>query len=79
MAGILEPLLPGADVSTSAYPERYLNVRQTATYLSMSRHTLYERVSQRAIPFIKLGRKLLFDKHDLDRWISRQKVPLSEA
>ena len=51
-----------------------MGVRRAAAYLSLSRHTLYERVGKRQIPHIKMWRKLLFDKQDLDAWLQVRKV-----
>lgn len=53
-----------------------MDIRQAATYVSMSRHTLYEMVSKHQVPHIKMGRKLLFDKTDIDQWLSTRKVDI---
>lgn len=53
---------------------RLLDVNEVAIYTGLSRHTVYTMVSQRRIPFVKLGRLTKFDRHELDRWITSQSV-----
>ena len=53
---------------------RLLNIKEVAAYTGLSVHTLYAMVSQRRIPFVKMGRLTKFDLQELDRWITRQSV-----
>lgn len=53
---------------------RLLDIREVATYTGLSIHTLYTMVSQRRIPFVKLGRLTKFDRYELDRWIAAHSV-----
>jgi excisionase family DNA binding protein len=53
----------GAAREKSKVEPRYLNIDQAATYLSMSKHTLYGLVSQRRIPFIKKGEEAQVRPH----------------
>jgi len=50
---------------------RYFDVKNAARYLCMSQHALYHRVSRCQIPFARQGRSLFFDRHALDRWMSK--------
>ena len=59
---------------------RLLNIDQAATYLQISKSYLYKIVeaggkSKRGItiPFVRLGRRVLFDVKDLDRLIEKNK------
>lgn len=55
--------------------KRFLSKYEIAAYLSLSRYTIDAWVSQRReIPFIKMGRRVLFDISDIEAWIERQKV-----
>ena len=57
-----------------------LNVDECASYTRLSRFTIYTFVSKRRIPFIKLGRRTLFDRADIDRWIrSKCRKPYAVA
>ncbi len=41
-----------------------------ARYLGVSVWTIYAWVSQRTIPFIKVGHGVRFFKDDIDRWLT---------
>ena len=53
---------------------RLLNVQQAAAYTGLSPHTVYAMVSQRRIPFVKVGRLVKFDVELLDKWIKQNTV-----
>jgi excisionase family DNA binding protein len=53
---------------------RLLDIRDVATYTGLSLHTLYTMVSQRRIPFVKVGRLTKFDVGLLDAWIKQNTV-----
>jgi len=53
---------------------RLLNIREVAEYTGLSVHTLYTMVSQRRIPFVKVGRLTKFDLRLLDEWIAKNTV-----
>jgi len=54
--------------------KRLLNIGEASGLLGLSRHTLYSWVCQRRIPYVKAGRRTMFDTRDLDKWIERMKV-----
>lgn len=54
--------------------ENLLNVAEAAERLGISRHTLNGWVSKRKVPFVKLGRRTLFNPADLDRMIKAATV-----
>ncbi len=54
---------------------RLFNVKEACEYLGFKRATLYECVSRRKIPFVKVGSgRVRFDVKDLDVWIDENKV-----
>ena len=53
---------------------RLIDIKEVAAYTGLSVHTLYAMVSQRRIPFVKMGRLTKFDLQELDRWITHQSV-----
>ena len=53
---------------------RLLDIKEVAAYTGLSVHTLYTMVSQRRIPYVKMGRLTKFDLQEIDRWITRQSV-----
>ena len=55
-------------------PREILNKKQLAEYLNVSVYTIDTWVSQRRIPFYKIGRRVLFRKHKILEWIENFKV-----
>ena len=53
---------------------RLIAIQEAAEYTSLSPHTLYTMVSQRRIPFVKVGRLVKFDVGLLDAWIKQNTV-----
>ena len=53
---------------------RLVPIKEAAVYTGLSPHTIYTMVSQRRIPFVKIGRLVKFDLELLDRWIKQQTV-----
>jgi excisionase family DNA binding protein len=47
-----------------------LDVEEAAALLKVSKKTVYSRVKANAIPYAKLGRKLLFHRPSLVQWIA---------
>jgi excisionase family DNA binding protein len=64
---------PGMSTSLTNL-RRFLSIEETAAYTGLSRHTLYTMVSQRRIPFVKMGRLTKFDVALLDDWIKQHTV-----
>jgi len=52
---------------------RLLSVQEAATYLGVQKSTIYSWAWRRKIPSVKMGRRLLFDREDLDRIIEERK------
>lgn len=59
---------------TESISRRFLSVQEAAQYTGLSPHTLYAMVSQRRIPFVKLGRLVKFDARMLEEWIRQNTV-----
>ncbi len=57
------------------YIKRYANIKQVAEYTSLPVKTLYEWASIGRIPSIKLGRRVLFDLHEIDEVMVSLKRP----
>jgi len=53
---------------------RLLNINETAEFLKIKKSTLYQWVSMQKIPYVKMGRRVLFDLKDLDALIEKNKV-----
>lgn len=51
-----------------------MNVKEVSVYTGLAPDTIYTMVSQRRIPFVKVGRLVKFDLAMLDHWIKQQTV-----
>lgn len=49
--------------------KRFLNVQQLAEYIHMSISYVYKKVSQKQIPYYKLGSRTLFEISEIDNWV----------
>ena len=52
--------------------QRFLNTRQLANFLNISIFFVYKLASEKKIPFIKLGKKLLFDVNKIEAWLENE-------
>ncbi len=50
---------------------RLISVQEAADYIGLSPDTVYTMVSQRRIPYVKVGRLTKFDIALLDQWIKQ--------
>ena len=53
---------------------RLLGLKDAAVYLSAHLWAVRQMVRNRELPFVKIGRKILIDRVDLDRYVERNKV-----
>ncbi len=53
--------------------KRLFSVEDAAKYLGVQKSTIYSWAWRRKIPSVKMGRRLLFDREDLDRVIEAGK------
>ncbi len=60
---------------TTVHEPRLLTIPMAAAYLSSSVWAIRQLVWARKIPHLVIGRRILFDKADLDRYVESQKVP----
>jgi excisionase family DNA binding protein len=54
--------------------QRLMSVKEAAAYTGLSPYTIYTMVSQRRIPYVKVGRLTKFDVGLLDAWIKQNTV-----
>jgi excisionase family DNA binding protein len=53
----------------------YMNVKELAGYLGVSKDTVYDLVKERAVPFTYIGRLPRFHKPTIDKWMEKRLVP----
>ncbi len=54
-------------------PPRLLRVKEAAAYLSTTPWFIRSLVWAKSIPHVRLGKRILFDRADLDRYVDQQK------
>lgn len=61
--------------ATPTIANRLLTAAEVSEILRVPRSTVYELARERRIPFLKVGRRTLFDPELLREWIARQNLP----
>ena len=59
--------------------DRYLNPPEGADYTKMSLSWLRKKTAAGEIPHIKLGRRVVYDRLDLDAYMKEQKITTAWA
>jgi excisionase family DNA binding protein len=59
--------------SVSRDPDRWLDAKRLSQYIPFSPQAIYRRVHEGTIPFFRVGRRVLFDKRAIDKWLEREK------
>ncbi len=49
------------------------DIPETASYLKISRDTLYRWIKTKQMPALRVGKKWLFSKADIDSWLHTAK------
>lgn len=57
--------------------ERLMTLSEAADFLSLAQITIRKKVSEREIPFYKIGGLIRFRREDLERWVQERKVPVA--
>ena len=68
----LRPVLARSKTSDK---ESLLDVKGLAQYLGVKPQWVYERVAQREVPFLKVGKFPRFRKSEIDQWLDTLKSP----
>jgi excisionase family DNA binding protein len=53
---------------------RYYSTERAAQYTALSVSYIEKLTSRRRIPFLKIGRRVLYDKVLLDKWLARRAI-----
>ena len=64
------------DERTKKIPElrRLITAKEAGQYLSLSTDSIYRLASQKKLPYLKIGDRVLFDVKALDHWIEKHIV-----
>ncbi len=58
----------------SAVTPRLLSLEEAARYLGISKWTLRDLVFRGDLPCVRIKRRMLLDRQDLDRYLERAKI-----
>lgn len=61
-------------MDSNAIEDRLLTVDEIAAYLGLKPQTIYNKVSQREIPFEKVGKSVRFRRATIDQWVQSHPV-----
>lgn len=53
--------------------EELLTIEELASYLKISKHTLYKMVEKGKIPALKVANQWRFKKEDISIWLEKQR------
>ncbi len=70
---ICKGLMKAESMSKNMVNKRYVNIKVVSEYTSLPVNTLYEWAGTGRIPSVKIGRRVLFDLHDIDMMMASLK------
>jgi len=59
--------------------KRYVSIKELSEYTSLPVKTLYEWAGFGRIPSVKIGRRVLFDLHDIDKIMNSFKRTVNQC
>jgi len=61
------------------FARKLINVKEVSVYTGLASDTIYTMVSERRIPFLKVGRLVKFSQDLIDAWLKKSTImPLPE-
>lgn len=52
--------------------DQLMTINEVASYMRVSRFTVYRLAKERSIPATKIGRQWRFQREEIDRWVKEQ-------
>ena len=65
--------------SSNQVKQRLINIRELAGYTGFSLSALYSMVSQKRIPYVKIGHSIRFDLQEIDEFIKKHSVGVDKV
>ena len=59
------------------YLGRYINVKQLSEYIGIGKDMIYHYNSAKEIPYMKIGRRVVYDIKEIEKWLKSKRVVLS--
>ena len=66
-------------MKSNRYIKRYVSIKELSEYTSLPVKTLYEWAATGRIPSVKIGRRVLFDLHDIDKIMNSFKRTVNQC
>ena len=63
-------------MTTTTYPDQLMNAHEAADYLRMSLAWVRLRTQDGTLPHSRLGRRIVYSRTELDRFVREQRAPL---
>jgi len=59
--------------------KQYIDIDELAGLIHVSKSQIYMMTSTRQIPHLKVGRRVLFDPEQIERWLAEKRVEIQEV
>ena len=56
--------------------KRFLGLEELSQYLGVAKGTLYIWACHKQIPYLKIGRLVKFDLHEIEPWLKERRVEM---
>jgi len=73
VADTISPMI-SANTAQVEQLDEYFDIEGLAGYLKVEKSWVYRRVSEKRIPYFKVGKFPRFRKTEIDNWISKQHI-----
>jgi predicted DNA-binding transcriptional regulator AlpA len=57
----------------------YMDLNSLLNYIPLKKSTIYSKVSRKQIPYRKIGKKLIFNKIEINNWINNSGKHIAPA
>ena len=54
--------------------EKLINIKEAAEYLSVSAIYVYKLTSLKEIPYVRIGKRIMFKPSELEQWVDSHAV-----
>ncbi len=61
-------------VNIHSIERRFLGINDFSDYLGVPKGTLYVWVCQKKIPYLKIGKLVKFDLHEIEPWLKERRI-----
>ena len=55
--------------------QKYMTAQELAAYTRLAKSTIYLMVERNEIPYIRFGKRVMFESREIESWIEEKKTP----